>query len=68
MDNSVISYESHIIDAAMNDFIDAAITANQKVKKLKQNMLYRRKLELKKEDFRLRKETCEFEFELSALG
>ena len=64
MDRLSINHESHIISSAINDFINDAVAANQKVKKIKQNMEYRRKLEQRKEELRLRRETSEFEFEL----
>lgn len=64
MDRSVITQESNIISSAINDFINNAVAANQKAKKIKQNMEYRRMLEQRKEELRLQRETSEFEFEL----
>lgn len=47
-----------------NAFTMETIVAHKKAQKVKKNMECRRKLELRMEEQRLKRETCEFEFEL----
>ena len=64
MEQNLIANDSFLIENALTEFIHSAATANKKAQKIRQNMEYRRKLELRMEELRLRRETCEFEFEV----
>ena len=64
MEQNLIANDSFLIENALTDFIHSAAAANKKAQKIRQNMAYRRKLELRMEEMRLRRETCEFEFEV----
>ena len=63
MEQNLIANDSFLIENALTEFIHSA-AANKKAQKIRQNMEYRRKLELRMEELRLRRETCEFEFEV----
>ncbi|ARU26863.1 PA3496 family putative envelope integrity protein [Cellvibrio sp. PSBB006] len=64
MEQNLIANDSFLIENALTEFIHSAAAANKKAQKIRQNMEYRRKLELRMEEMRLRRETCEFEFEV----
>ena len=64
MEQNLIANDSFLIENALSEFIHSAAAANKKAQKIRQNMEYRRKLELRMEELRLRRETCEFEFEV----
>lgn len=64
MDQNLTANDSYLIESAFSDFIHSAVAANQKARKIRQTMEYRRKLELRMEEMQLRRETCEFEFEV----
>lgn len=64
MEPNLIANDSFLIENALTEFIHSAAAANKKAQKIRQNMEYRRKLELRMEELRLRRETCEFEFEV----
>ncbi|HTF83993.1 PA3496 family putative envelope integrity protein [Cellvibrio sp. ARAG 10.3] len=64
MEQNLIANDSFLIENALTEFIHSAAAANKKAQKIRQNMEYRRKLELRMEELRLRRETCEFEFEV----
>lgn len=64
MEQNLIANDSFLIENALTDFIHSAAAANKKAQKIRQNMEYRRKLELRMEEARLQRETCEFEFEV----
>lgn len=63
MNPNLIANESYLIENALTEFIHTTAAANKKAQKIRQNMEYRRKLELLMEEQKLRRETCEFEFE-----
>jgi len=54
--------DAEIIDQAMAAYLLDAINAKSKNKKIKINMECRRKLEIKNEERRLKRETSEFDF------
>ena len=64
MEQNLIANDSFLIENALTEFIHSAAAANKKAQKIRQNMEYRRKLELRMEEMRLQRETCEFEFEV----
>lgn len=64
MEQNLIANDSFLIENALTEFIHSAAAANKKAQKIRQNMEYRRKLELRMEELRLRREICEFEFEV----
>ncbi len=64
MNQNLLTSDSYLIETVLTDFIHTAATANKKAQKIRLNMEYRRKLELRMEELRLQRETCEFEFEL----
>lgn len=51
---------------AQNAFMADAVAAGKKIQKVRKNMECRRKLELRMEERKLRREICEFEFEMRA--
>ena len=64
MEQNLIANDSFLIENALTDFIHSAAAANKKAQKIRHNMAYRRKLEVRMEEVRLQRETCEFEFEV----
>ena len=55
--------EQELIDNAMASFIADVVVSKTKKQQIRRNMEYRRKLEEKKEERKLQRETCEYEFE-----
>lgn len=55
--------EQELIDNAMASFIADVVVSKTKKQQIRRNMECRRKLEEKKEERKLRRETCEYEFE-----
>lgn len=56
-------HELEIMEDAMASFIADVVVSKSKKQKIRRNMECRRKLEEKWEERRLRRETCEYEFE-----
>ncbi len=63
MNNMNALSEQELIDNAMASFIADVVVSKSKKQQLRRNMECRRKLEEKKEERKLRRETCEYEFE-----
>ncbi|WP_062067057.1 PA3496 family putative envelope integrity protein [Cellvibrio sp. OA-2007] len=63
MNNMNALSEQELIDNAMASFIADVVVSKSKKQQLRRNMECRRKLEEKKEEQKLRRETCEYEFE-----
>jgi hypothetical protein len=63
MNNMNALSEQELIDNAMASFIADVVVSKTKKQQLRRNMECRRKLEEKKEERKLRRETCEYEFE-----
>ena len=55
--------ELEILDDAMASFIADVVVSKSKKQKMRRNMECRRKLEERREEKKLRRETCEYEFE-----
>ena len=55
--------EQELIDNAMASFIADVVVSKTKKQRMRRNMECRRKLEEKREELKLRRETCEYEFE-----
>lgn len=55
--------EQELIDNAMASFIADVVVSKTKKQQIRRNMECRRKLEEKKEERKLQRETCEYEFE-----
>ena len=55
--------EQELIDNAMASFIADVEVSKTKKQQIRRNMECRRKLEEKKEERKLQRETCEYEFE-----
>ncbi|GGY68346.1 hypothetical protein GCM10011613_10700 [Cellvibrio zantedeschiae] len=62
MNPSMQNYESDVIEQAMAAFLLQAVNAKSKSSKIKANMECRRKLEIKWEERRLKREISEFDF------
>ncbi len=62
MNQALQIHESNVMSKAMAAFLRDAINAKGKHKKIKTNMECRRKLEIKWEEKRLKRETSEFDF------
>lgn len=58
-----LSSELQLIEAAMANFIADVVVSKSKKRRMHRNMECRRKLEEKQEEKRLKRETCEYEFE-----
>lgn len=56
--------DRHVLEIAHTTFMVSAIAAQQKTQKMRKNMECRRQLEMRKEERSLRREICEYEFEL----
>lgn len=55
--------ELELIDSAMASFIADVVISKGKKQQIRRNMECRRKLEKKREEKKLQRETCEYEFE-----
>ncbi len=55
--------ELELIENAMASFIADVIASKNKKQQIRRNMECRRKLEEKQEEKKLKRETCEYEFE-----
>lgn len=64
MRQTALADDTTMTDNMQNAFVIEKIVAHKKAQNVRKNMECRRKLELRREEQRLRRETCEFEFEL----
>lgn len=55
--------ELELIESAMASFIADVVVSKSKKQQIRRNMECRRKLEEKREEKKLRRETCEYEFD-----
>ncbi|MEN0039669.1 MAG: hypothetical protein AAGC78_21525 [Cellvibrio sp.] len=55
--------ELELIENAMASFIADVVVSKSKKQQIRRNMECRRKLEEKREEKKLRRETCEYEFD-----
>ena len=55
--------ELELIENAMANFIADVVASRNKKQQIRRNMECRRKLEERREEKRLKRETCEYEFE-----
>lgn len=55
--------ELELIENAMANFIADVVISKSKKQQIRRNMECRRKLEEKREEKKLRRETCEYEFD-----
>ena len=55
--------ELELIESAMASFIADVVVSKSKKQQIRRNMECRRKLEEKREEKKLRQETCEYEFD-----
>ncbi len=62
MNQKVHFLEADVMEQAMANFLLTALDAKKKHKKIKINMEIRRKLEIRREEQRLKKETEEYYF------
>lgn len=63
MSDMITLSEQELIDSAMASFIADVVISKGKRQQIRRNMECRRKLEEKQEAKRLKRETCEYEFE-----
>ena len=63
MSDMITLSEQELIDSAMASFIVDVVISKGKKQQIRRNMECRRKLEEKQEAKRLKRETCEYEFE-----
>ena len=62
MNQKVHFLEADVMEQAMANFLLTALDAKTKHKKIKVNMEFRRKLEIRREEQRLKKDTAEYYF------
>lgn len=55
--------ELELIESAMASFIADVVVSKSKKQQIRRNMQCRRKLEEKREEKKLKRETCEYEFD-----